>query len=304
MSNVKLWWAAIRPFAFTASVTPVLLGSSIAVAFHKEQYFNWFYFILSILGAMLVHSGTNLFNDYFDYKSRVDREGTLGGSGLLVSKIMQPQQIFRGGIIAFLLAIIIAVYFIIVLENKTFFIGICIFGLFSGIFYTATPLHFKYRALGDIQVFISMGILMTVGTYFIQVQKFSWIPVFYAIPISLLVDAILHGNNLRDISDDRETGIETTAMKLGEKGARFVYFFLVLGAYFSIILLIIFLNLHPIALITFVSLPIAVKLLKMVKNKDYVPKEEFSIIDAKTAQLHTIVGLLLSISFVIQRVFL
>jgi len=304
VNKIKLWWTAVRPFAFTASVIPVLLGSSIAASKHDNLDFNWIYFFLAILGAMLVHSGTNLVNDYFDYKSYIDREGTFGGSGLLVANVMKPSQTFKGGIVAFALAVLIAVYFVAVLENRAFFVGLCIFGLLSGIFYTATPLSFKYRGLGDIQVFISMGILMTIGSYFIQTQQFSWIPIFYAIPIALLVDAILHSNNLRDIKDDSETGITTIAIKLGESGARFMYYFLVIGAYLSIIGLMLFADLHPIALISFLSLPLAFRLLRMVKNKSDVPKEIFAMIDAGTAQLHTAVGLLMSVAFVIDRILL
>ncbi len=303
MSSVKLWWRAVRPFAFTASVVPVLLGSSIAAALNVDLVFNWGYFVLAILGAMLVHSGTNLINDYYDYKSGVDRKGTYGSSGLLVSKMMAPAQTFKGAIVTFSLAVIVALYFVAILDNKAFFIGLCAFGLFSGIFYTATPLSLKFRALGDIQVFVSMGILMTVGAYFIQTQEFSWMPVLYAIPISLLVDAILHGNNLRDIADDREAGISTIAIILGEKGASLLYYFLILGAYAAIILLMVIDDLHPIALITFLSFPIAIKLVKMVKNKASVPKEVFAMIDAGTAQLHMAVGCLMSISFILQRAF-
>ncbi|MFC1725078.1 1,4-dihydroxy-2-naphthoate octaprenyltransferase [candidate division KSB1 bacterium] len=302
MGKVKLWWTAVRPFAFTASVTPVLLGSSIAAALNKDLAFNWLYFILAVLGGMLVHAGTNLFNDYYDYKGGIDREGTLGSSGLLVGKLMKPSQTFKGGVVSFFLAVVIGVFFVIKFQFDTFFIGLCVFGLLSGIFYTASPVSFKYRALGDFQVFLSMGVLMTVGSYYIQTGEFSWIVVLYSIPISILVDAILHSNNLRDIEDDRKAGITTLAMMLGESGARILYYSLLIGAYVWVVLCVIFFKLHPVVMVSLLSLPLGIKLIKMVKSKDTLPKEVFAMIDAGTAQLHTAVGVLMTIGFVLQRV--
>ena len=302
MVKIKLWWTAVRPFAFTASVTPVLLGSAMAAALNKNLEFNWLYLILAVIGGMAVHAGTNLFNDYYDYKSEIDREGTFGSSGLLVKKIMKPEQIFKGGIAAFFTAMIIGAYFILNFEDKTFFIGLCILGLLSGIFYTATPVSFKYRGLGDFQVFLSMGILMTVGSYYIQTQTFSWTVVLYAVPIALLVDAILHSNNLRDIDDDKEAGIITVASSLGENKSKVLYYFLVISAYIWIIFLVLFFRLHPIVLITFLSLPLGLKAVFMVKNKESIPKENFAQIDARTAQLHSAVGVLMTIGFILQRI--
>lgn len=302
MKKIILWWAAVRPFAFTASVTPVLLGSAMAAALNPGLSFNWIHLVLAVIGGMAVHAGTNLFNDYYDYKSGIDREGTFGSSGLLVKKVMRPGQIFKGGIAAFLIAIVIGAYFILIFENKTFFLVLCILGLLSGIFYTATPVSFKYRGLGDFQVFLSMGILMTVGSYYIQAQTFSWTVVLYAIPIALLVDAILHSNNLRDISDDKTAGIKTIAMGIGENKAKILYYFLVSSAYIWIIILVLFLRLHPIVLITFLSLPLGIKTIFMVKKKDSIPIENFAKIDAQTAQLHSAVGVLMTIGFILQKI--
>ncbi len=302
MGNIKLWWTATRPFAFTASVLPVFLGTSMAAALNGDLRVNWFYLFLSVLGAMSIHAATNLVNDYYDYKHNVDRKDTLGGSGLLVGKKMKPEHTVYEAVFFLLLSAGIGGYFVFVLEHSLFFLGLCLFGLFSGVYYTAAPLNTKYRALGDIQVFLSMGILMTFGSYYIQAQNFFWYPVLYAVPISLLVSAILHGNNLRDIKSDMKAGVKTYAIKIGEDKAKYFYYILVLGAYIWIIPLVIFFDLHPVLLISFLSLPLALKLVVMVTKKETVPDTVFALIDARTAQLHTAFGVLMTIGFILQRV--
>jgi len=304
MSSIKLWWKAVRPFAFSASATPAALGAVMAAAVYPDLTIEWIDFFLVILGSMLVHAGTNLINDYYDFKCGVDREGTYGSSGLLVGKIMKPEQTLKGAVICFASATVFALYFILTAVNPWIFIIICSISLISGIMYTFAPVALKYHALGDIQVFLFMGIIITSGSFYVQTQEFSWIPVFFSIPVGLLVDAILHSNNYRDIGFDRNAGIATLAIKLGEKGSRALYYFLVLGAYITIVVLILFANLHPVALLTFLSLPIALKLASLAGKKGNVPIEKFATIDIQTAQLHMLFGVLFIISFVIQILFL
>ena len=301
MSEIKTWWQAFRPFAFTASITPVLLGSAVAAAYFPALRLDWLNFVIAIAGAMLVHTGTNLFNDYYDFKSGVDREGTYGSSGVIVGGKLRPGQVFRAGVIAFALATVTAIIIAFRLNSPSFFIGLCVFGLLSGVFYTATPVSLKYLALGDILVFICMGVLMTVGSFYIQVEQISWLPVMYSIPISLLVTAILHGNNVRDRANDQIAGINTLAITAGERGAVAFYVGLVAGAYLWIPVLILFYGTHPAILITFLSAPLAYKALDIMIRHRSQTSAEFIMIDARTAQLHTAFGLLMSASLVIQR---
>ena len=196
MSRVFLWWRAVRPFSFPVSLIPPILGAIIAVLENPGLQLHWFRLFLTLIGCMTAHAGANLLSDYFDYKARVDREGTFGSSGLLVEKIMHPGQILRGACIALFIALTIGIYLVFVTPNGTFLLWLMLIGGVLGVFYTAEPIALKYRAMGDIAVFISFGSAMVLGAYYIQAHHFSWAPVLYALPIALLVDAILHSNNL------------------------------------------------------------------------------------------------------------
>jgi 1,4-dihydroxy-2-naphthoate octaprenyltransferase len=300
MSQIALWWRAVRPFAFTVSLIPPIMGALIAAVENPGHEFSLFRFILAGIGCMTAHAGANLLSDYYDFKTRVDRDGTFGSSGLLVSGIMSPEQILRGGAIALVLAGVIGAYLVLVTPGGTFLIWLILIGGLLGIFYTAKPFEFKYHALGDLAVFISFGPAMVLGAYFVQAHHFSWKPVLYSIPIGLLVDAVLHSNNLRDIASDGVVKIKTVPILIGEKWAKRMYQALVFGAYFIILLLVLSGGLTAFALLVFLSLPLAVKLVNVVRHKETVPAEKFAVIDAATAQLHLAFGLLMVIGLIIR----
>ncbi len=302
MSGIALWWRAVRPFSFTVSVIPPILGTVLAILGNPGLEINWFRFILTVIGCVTVHSGANLLSDYYDYKVRVDREGTYGSSGLLVDKIMHPGQILKGGVIAISVALGIGLYLVFVTPNPVFLLGVIFIGGIFAVFYTANPFAFKYNALGDIAVFISFGSAMVLGAYYVQVHFFSWAPVLYALPIALLVDAILHSNNLRDIDNDEAVDIKTIPILVGEKVSKWMYYGLILGAYILILILIVWAGLPMLSLLTFLSFPLAVKLVRMVRDKEKIPKKQFAMIDAATAQCHLTFGALMIISIIIHIV--
>jgi 1,4-dihydroxy-2-naphthoate octaprenyltransferase len=304
MSQIPLWWRAVRPFAFTVSLIPPIMGGLMALIENPGLKFSLFRFILAGIGCMTAHAGANLLSDYYDFKTRVDREGTFGSSGVLVAGIMSPEQVLQGGCIAMAIAGVIGAYLVFVTPSGTLLIWLIALGGLLGIFYTAKPFEFKYHALGDLAVFISFGPAMVLGAYFVQAHHFSWKPVLYSIPIGLLVDAVLHSNNLRDIASDRVVEIKTVPILIGETRAKLMYQALVFGAYLITLLLVLAGGLTAFALLVFLSFPLAIKVGNMVRHKESVPMEKFALIDAATAQIHLAFGLLMVMGLVLGYFFM
>lgn len=300
MSQIALWWRAVRPFAFTVSLIPPILGGLIALVENPGLEFSLARFILAGIGCMTAHAGANLLSDYYDFETRVDRQGTFGSSGVLVSGVMSPEQILRGGWVAMALAAMIGAYLVLVTPGGAFLIWLILIGGVLGVFYTAKPFEFKYYALGDLAVFISFGPAMVLGAYFVQAHHFSWNAVLYSIPIGLLVDAVLHSNNLRDIANDEAVKIITVPILIGERWAKIMYQALVFGAYLITLLLVLASSLTAYTLLVFVSLPMAVKVVNLVRHKDRVPVERFAMIDAATAQVHLAFGVLMIIGLALR----
>ncbi|HOY43569.1 MAG TPA: prenyltransferase [bacterium] len=292
MATLKAYFLATRPWSYTVSVLPPVFGLLIAIIDVAGLQVDWVKFVLTLLGCNLAHSGSNTLSDYFDFKTRVDREGTYGSSGMLVAKVMTPPEMLRWALILYAAAGAIGLYLILTSGNPGLLIALVAAGFILGFFYTMAPFNFKYHALGDVGVFLAFGLLIPLGSYAVQTGLFSWKPLLWCIPAALLVDAILHSNNLRDIPFDSAVHIKTVPILIGERRAQTMYYVLVLGAYALIPLLVISTGLTWLSLLVFLSLPVALQNIRTVRRKQEMAIEQFAGIDAATAKLHLLFGLL------------
>lgn len=284
--HIRTWWNAIRPWSYTAAIIPVLLGGSIA-AYHG--LLNVWLLLLTLVGSIAIQAGTNLVNDYFDYTRGTDHPAVLGTGGALLRGDLTPRQILIGGIVAFGIGSAIGLYLVSVTGPFIFWLGL--FSVMAGYFYTAGPFALAYNGLGEIAVFIFMGPVMVVGTYYVQTQTVTFPIVLASLPVGFLVAAILHANNLRDLENDRLVGKRTLATILGRSGANIEYYLLIGGTYVSLAIIVL-LGIAPwLTLITVLTLPLAIRLVRIVARESE-PKALQPVL-RQTAQLHMQFGTLL-----------
>lgn len=302
----KLFLMAIRAYAFPASVIPIVYGSIIAVLLNPGLHFNYLNFFITPIGAMAIHVTTNLVNDIYDFKKGIDKEDKEigiphGGSQVLSMGLVSKKYMKLVGMLSTLVAVATGVYLYTQAGNWILYLSA--FGLLSAVYYTASPVALKYKALGDIQVFLSFGTGMTLGSYIVQTHEFSWIPVILSIPFGLLIDAILHSNNIRDLNFDGKFGIKTLPILIGERLSFYFYYFLILGAYTSIVIFVITGLLPWPALLNLITFPFAFKLLKMLKNYPQEKMERYergTKHNIMTAQFNTQFGLALTIGLLLS----
>jgi len=289
------WWAlvwkAIRPFAFPATLAPVLVGSLAAPTF------DWLRFLLTLVGTIVAHAGVNVISDYMDWKRGADTWKVLGSSRVLVDRLMEPSSHLRLGITLIVIAAMIGAILVSLSGPLVWFF--MALGAALGIFYTVPPIGLKYRALGDSAVFLAFGPLMTLGAFYVQTSEFSWLPIWLSIPIGVLTIAILHGNNYRDIVEDREAGYQTVASLLGPRKSAYYYVTLLTIAYGSVVLLIA-VGLLPLwSLAVLLTLPLAWRNIRVSFNHARVA---FSFLDMLTAQLHMLFSLALATGIALGRI--
>lgn len=257
-SPARIWWRAVRPKSFTATTTPIAVGVALA-AIHG--IFNPFWAILTLLAAVFLQAGTNLANDYYDYRNEVDSSASLSPSGVIQQGILSAGAVLRGGIVCFVLGAALGVALALHGGPAIWVLGVL--GVLIGFFYTAGPFPFAYIGLGEAVVFVAMGPAMVLGAYMVQTQRFSWEAVAVGIPVGLLVAAILHANNLRDIETDRAHGKMTLAARFGRTFAQREYVFLLAGAYLGLLLpAALNLWLLPAVLLPLFTLPAAIRLMR------------------------------------------
>lgn len=292
--NVSVWMRAVRPFAFTATFIPVTLGAVLALSSGGRT--RWDLFPLVLICSLFFHAGTNLINDYYDFINGIDKPHTFGSSGILCKRDLSPGQIRSAGWICFVSGFLLGLILVAVRGLPMFLLGLA--GLTGGYFYTAGPLHYKYRGAGDILVFILMGPLMVAGSYFALTGGIHPGVIYSSFPVGCLVAAILHANNLRDIPSDQKAQVKTLASILGRRRSQILYVILIAAAYAGVLLMIVTRILPLRSTVVLLSLPVAGKNIKTILTAG---GEDAAIVrlDQETAKLHLLFGTFMILSLVI-----
>ena len=224
-SSAKIWFRATRPFSFTASVIPCIVGAMTALLVEGGNSL-WYLFPFILVSSVLLHAATNLVSDYYDFVKGVDTKDSFGGSGVLLEELLKPRQVFNAGILFFVMAFVIGLPIILARGEVILVLGIV--GILGGFFYTGWPIGYKYVALGNFFVFLLMGPLMVVGTFYALTGTYIADVLYISLPIGFLVAGILQANNLRDIIHDQKANIKTFASVAGSGYAKAEYLFLII----------------------------------------------------------------------------
>jgi len=292
MRRLGIWWRATRPFSFTASATPVVLGTVIA-AF--DGRFDFVLFALTLVGSVAIHAGTNMINDYYDDRKGADTKDSPGPSGVIQQGLLTPRQVLSGALVLFAVGSLIGLYLTYI--SGPFILVLGILSVAAGFFYTAGPAALAYIGLGELTAFLFMGPVMVLGTYYVQARTADLRVFLLALPIAFLVAAILNANNLRDVDADRLLGKRTLVTLVGRSWGRREYYILLTSAYASLLALVL-LGLAPVwLLLTFVTVPLAINNAQRA-GANAEPRTA-SLVTRRTADLHARFGQMMIIGFVL-----
>ena len=298
---LKNWYHALRPFSYSASIVPVLVGS--AVALH-DGYGNWILFLFALFGSISIHAGTNLANEYFDYTQGVDKTDSLGPAGVIIEGKIKPTHVLWTAVVAFGIGTILGLY--IAYRVGWVILAVGFASLLAAWFYTAKPFSLGYRGLGELEVFIFMGPVMVVASYYVQTETFAWTPLLVSLPVGFLVTAILHVNNLRDIvQDDERKRLTWTVLACrllgfdrGRDFSRWIFYVMVAAAYVTVTVLIAADAVPLTAFLTFFTVPQAYHLVRFVASG--VEGKTLSRAVRGTAFLHMSFGITLTLGYILS----
>ena len=285
-----------RPFSFTASLVPVALGGAFA---WTQSSVDAAPFVAALAGGLTLHAGTNVINEIYDVRHGIDSITSPRASHAIVKGRVTEKQAFTLAAACFAITILLGLYLVSV--RGPLMLGLGVLGVVGGYFYTAPPFQYKYRAMGVPLVFLQMGVLMTVGGYFAASGRFDWRVVVLSVPAGLLVAAILHGNEWRDISEDVRLGFTTLSGELGKRAAYGTYVGLVLGAYVVLALAVILRIAPTLTLLAMLSLPAAWWVLRAAERGYSGSTGDINTIDLMTARVHAVFGSLLLLGIAFNR---
>src|SRR3954471_14877598 len=158
-SRLKIWMQAVRIFSFTASVIPIAAGAALALV---DESFDLLLLLVMLLAGIATHAGCNMANDYYDHKKGVDTPESIGPSRVIQQGLLSPAEVKRGMIIAFTIATLLGLIVVIAAGWPIFVVAIL--SLAAAFFYTAGPKPLGYIALGEVTVYLFMGLVMVMGS--------------------------------------------------------------------------------------------------------------------------------------------
>ena len=209
---------ASRPKTLPAAAAPVVIGAAMA---YGDGVFHLLSASLCLACALLIQIGTNLANDYFDFKKGADTAGRIGPTRVTQAGLLKPQAVKKGFIFVFALAIGVSLYLVIRGGLPIVIIGVL--SIASGILYTAGPKPLGYIGLGELFVFIFFGPVAVAGTYYAQSLAWNNAAMLAGLGAGALSVSMLCVNNYRDISTDALTGKSTLAVRFGRGFAQCEY---------------------------------------------------------------------------------
>jgi 1,4-dihydroxy-2-naphthoate octaprenyltransferase len=301
-SKWRIWLQEVRAAFFTATVVPILLGSVIAWA--EGSPFQWGYFLLTLIGGIFLHAGTNVANDYFDHRSGADEQNFeyvrpyTGGSRIIQKGLLSPREVLAGAILLFLGGIFIGLFLVATRGVAIFYLGLV--GVFCGFFYTAPPFRLVATGFGELLIGLNFGVLMTLGAYYVQAQRFSSEALVASLPVSFLIAGVLYINEFQDSKSDKATGKLHLVARLGRRKAARGYVALTVATYATIVLGVIANRLSPFTLLGLLTLPIAVKGARTALHyyDDYLKLTPANVAMIMT---HMFTGILMTIGYLLDK---
>jgi 1,4-dihydroxy-2-naphthoate octaprenyltransferase len=277
---------AARPRTLPAAVAPVLVGTSLAIHYGT---FHVLVFVAALLGSMLIQVGTNLSNDYSDARRGADTDERIGPVRVTAGGLVPPRQVLVATYLTFGAAVLCGVYLIAVAGWALLAVGAA--SILAGVLYTGGPRPYGYDGLGEVFVFLFFGIVAVSGSYFVQRKGLPWEAFALAVPVGLLIAAILVVNNARDIDTDRRAGKRTLAVRLGRERTRTLFAVMVAAAFVTSWVPWLAGALSPWLLLTAAAAPMAYGVVRTVRTHLDGPSLNAAL--AHTAKLALLFCLLL-----------
>jgi 1,4-dihydroxy-2-naphthoate octaprenyltransferase len=242
------------------------LSAAIAgILAYRDGHFVWWRWVLLAIGLIFAHATNNIINDITDYKKGVDKDNyfrTQYGLQPLEMGFMTEKQMWKYA--AFTGIIALAVGLPLVLINGFTAWLLLALGIVFVLFYTY-PL--KYIGLGEVAVILVWGPLMIGGGYYVISGIWSWQVVIASLPYALGTTMVIFGKHIDKLDADKQKGIRTLPVIMGEKAARYFTLSMMALQYLLVVYLIIIRYFSPIMLVVFLATTTVPMVWKVYKDK-------------------------------------
>ncbi|MGY5872288.1 MAG: prenyltransferase [Candidatus Thorarchaeota archaeon] len=284
VSKVRIWLQEVKLGIIPASIVPIFVGTAIAYGLHGVFYLDLF--LATLIAGVFLHWGADVTNDYFDHTEEKTGSDDInvefirpysGGSRTIQQGLLTPREVAIGAVVCYLVALIFGIY--LVLQVGWVILAFGLIGAFLGFFYSTPPIRLVKRGVGELIIGITFGIMMVVGSFYVQVQTpipltpsilnpFNWVTIipfdqfleagFVSIPCAILIALVLYINEFPDYKADRDANKRTFVVRLGRKHAAKGYALLMSAVYAGVVVMVFFDMIRLEALLALATLPLGV----------------------------------------------
>ncbi len=249
---VSKWLISTRAAVLVMTFISAALAGLFALRDGKFDFLPW---LALALGLMLAHATNNLFNDYTDYVKGVDKDNyfrTMYGPQPVANGLLTTTQLLTYTAVTGAIAAALGIYLIAINGWDPVIWVLLGLGAFFVLFYT-WPL--KYIALGEVAVLLVWGPLMIGGGYYVLAHQWDWNVVWASVPYYFGVTTVIFGKHIDKIAVDKEKGIYTLPVILGEKNSRFAVIGMMVAPYLLVLAMISLKYFTPVMLVVLLAFP-------------------------------------------------
>jgi 1,4-dihydroxy-2-naphthoate octaprenyltransferase len=225
LPSLSAWWQAFRFHYVPPSYLPAMLGAvvswSIAGSFHTVL------FLITAVCVTLNHIALNMTDDYFDYLHSVDRahgggaNPYTGGSRTLTGGLIRPEQMRAAFTLFYALTTAGGATLAIASGWPVLVFGAV--GVLSSFFYTAPPVRYAYRGLGELSQLVNFGATIGLGSYYVQARTLSLEALVAVLPLGFMMFSMIVINEIPDVEGDLKGGKRTLVVLLGSRSSVWLY---------------------------------------------------------------------------------
>ncbi len=284
-----VWTQASRPKTLVASISPVLIGTTIAFS---QGHFNLAMFLFTLATAIGIQVTTNFANDYFDFLKGADTVHRKGPTRVVQAGLVSPKEMKIALMICLFLTFLSGCY--LIWHGGIYLSCLLALSLLLAVCYTGGPFPIAYLGLGELFVLLFFGLAAVSGTYYLQTGTVTLTSLLAGIAPGALSTAILIVNNVRDIEEDRTAHKKTLPVRFGLTFGKIEYLFSIL---LSLLPLLCFFRSHPFSLLSLCILLPAIPAMRLMLNHN--DSRQLNLLFAQTGKLLWLYTLLFCVGWIL-----
>lgn len=200
------------------SLAGVILAIGFAIAHGEyEMIPAW----LCLVFALLAQIASNFANEYYDFKSGLDKKGRVGPRRGVTEGDITPQAMKIATYATLAVACIVGC--LLINWSGWWLIGVGALIAVGVIAYSSGPYPLSHHGLGEVAVLFFFGVIPVNFTYYLMTQDWNMDVFMGSVAAGLMGANVLLVNNYRDYEDDKAVNKQTLVIKLGRQSATRIY---------------------------------------------------------------------------------